>query len=590
MCGFMTSTLKRLAGIVLAFIPAFALLWLVVQNWVNIPFWDEWGVTVQFKALMEGHLDFHTLILQHNESRKLFPRLVMLGLAQWDHWDIRREIIFIFLQICAISLLILRIMRTANKTPWLEAMLLLFTMNLLLFTPAQGENLLWGIQMICFFPPLLLCLVVLTNLSKLPIGLKAVINSALCFVSTFSYANGMTLWALAWPIQMNDEKRAESRARRVIALLLYLAVAAASFGIYFTDYRKPEFSTPFSWSFKHPVLLVRYVLVWIGSSLCRDLNGAPICGGIVVLFLLIVVPAAVYAAVQAKQVREIYPWLIIGSYAVISGGITAAGRMAYNLDQAMSSRYISFSVYLLIALIMLAWWVSKRQPHRTLIGCALAALLAVQVGPWITGWAEISDHPIWGSHTRRLGKTALVFQTIIPDNPNFGLLYPKTPFMLESYASLLALHVLADDRAPVELAQAWSKRESEKGFGSFDRCDLTWMASTTATLRVSGWAAIEDDQRPADYVVLVADSGRGKGKAFNAVPTGYERGDVVYALKKDSLRWTGFDAVIPLSNGPSNATTITAWAVDARNWRARKLSHSFEMTDCFPVVGKKRRN
>jgi hypothetical protein len=587
MHGFMISNLKKLAGIALAFIPAFALLWLLVRNWVNIPFWDEWGVAVQFKALMEGHLDFQTLILQHNESRKLFPRLVMLGLAQWGTWDVRREILFIFLQVCTISLLILRIMRTANKTPWPEAALLLFTMNLLLFTPAQGENLLWGIQMICFFPPLCLCLIVLTNLSKLPIALKALINSALCFVSMFSYANGMTLWALAWPVHLNGDARAESRARRILALLPYVAVAAIGFWVYFTGYKRPEFSTPFSWSLKHPGMLLHYLSAWTGSPLCRDFNGAVICGGIALLFLLIMVSIAVYTSIRARQFREIYPWLVFGGYAVISGGITAAGRMAFSLDQAMSSRYIAFSVYLFVALIMLAWWLSKRQPHRTLIGCALAALLAVQVGPWMTGWAEISDHPIWGSHTRRMGKTALVFRKIIPDNPNFGLLFPETPTLLESYAKMRALNVLPDDEAPAELAQAWSGDEDPKGFGSFDRCDFTWLASTTATIRVRGWAAIPDDQCPADYVVFVAGGSRGNRRAFNALPIDRDRGDVAVTLRKDNLMKTGFDAVIPLSNWPSNATTITAWAVDARNWRAWKLPHSFEMNEGFPAAGRK---
>ena len=68
----------------------------MVTHWVAVPWWDEWltpGETLA--SYSRGTLRFADLWSQHNESRKLFPRLLYLalyvpwlGCALWHELDL----------------------------------------------------------------------------------------------------------------------------------------------------------------------------------------------------------------------------------------------------------------------------------------------------------------------------------------------------------------------------------------------------------------------------------------------------------------------------------------------------------------------
>jgi hypothetical protein len=75
---------------------------------------------------------------------------------------------------------------------------------------------------------------------------------------------------------------------------------------------------------------------------------------IIGLIILIVFSFCFYlwASKLNNQLRELcLPWLLIGSYTLISGVITTVGRVGFGIEQSLSSRYITFSVYLIVALI-----------------------------------------------------------------------------------------------------------------------------------------------------------------------------------------------------------------------------------------------
>ena len=67
-------------------VPAVLLLVQIVQNWVNIPYWDEWGLTAHLRlALQAGTLGPLDLFAQHNDSRFVLPQLLLLPLARLTH-------------------------------------------------------------------------------------------------------------------------------------------------------------------------------------------------------------------------------------------------------------------------------------------------------------------------------------------------------------------------------------------------------------------------------------------------------------------------------------------------------------------------
>src|SRR5262245_10918087 len=52
-------------------------LWLIHNNAVSCPFWDEWDIEARrlYKPWLEGNLTWLKLIEPHNEHRLLLPRL-----------------------------------------------------------------------------------------------------------------------------------------------------------------------------------------------------------------------------------------------------------------------------------------------------------------------------------------------------------------------------------------------------------------------------------------------------------------------------------------------------------------------------------
>ena len=187
-----------------ALLPVVIIGWLITQYWVNVPYYDQWGTPgIIFEKIHEGTLSFKDLVAQHNESRKLFPRLFFISLAYLTKWNIKYELIGILMIACAISISIYRLSQLTLSIDRLTALALLIPVNMLIFSPVQWENLLWGIQIIVFVPILCILLCLIVSYSNLNLPKKIILCAALSTISTYSYANGM----LCWIASFRDGKR-----------------------------------------------------------------------------------------------------------------------------------------------------------------------------------------------------------------------------------------------------------------------------------------------------------------------------------------------------------------------------------------------
>src|SRR2546421_11954874 len=71
--------------------PALLALRIQKKNWINIPIWDEWdtpGLALLHYA--QGALTWGDLLAQHNESRKVVPRLLHIAIASVAGWALRQ--------------------------------------------------------------------------------------------------------------------------------------------------------------------------------------------------------------------------------------------------------------------------------------------------------------------------------------------------------------------------------------------------------------------------------------------------------------------------------------------------------------------
>src|ERR1700704_1767479 len=186
----------------LSVLPGLAAFYMMGTHWVPVPYWDEWDSPgKQLAAYYRGDLGFADLFSQHNESRSFFPRLVYLALYLTAGWDVRCGMVATFVLACAGSAGLYAVSRRTN--PSRGAVLLMFAvMNLLLFSPRQYENFLYAIMGEVFTPACALVFAVLVNLSNLSLKWKALMNAALAFLGTYTFANGMLLWVLAFPLEI----------------------------------------------------------------------------------------------------------------------------------------------------------------------------------------------------------------------------------------------------------------------------------------------------------------------------------------------------------------------------------------------------
>ena len=192
--------LLRALLVVLSLAPA-GLLGLLIIKWgVDVPYWDQWQYVAFFDKLAKGTLTLADLFAQQNEYRQFFPNLIFVVLGWLTHWDVRYEMLGTFLLACLVSHNIFRLGRyTTGGARW-RAWALFLPANLLVFSPVQYENWLFGVQRIYFVPVACITTSFVVAYSRRTAHAKVFICMLLATVSTLSAANGILCWIVVLPV------------------------------------------------------------------------------------------------------------------------------------------------------------------------------------------------------------------------------------------------------------------------------------------------------------------------------------------------------------------------------------------------------
>jgi len=192
-------SIGRLARLLLIATPPLLIGFLIFRDGVDTPFWDEWdGTAPLFEKMAAGTLGFTDFFAQHNEHRILFPRLIFFGLGRLTHWNIRAEL---FVSWFLALICLFNIWQMTWRSGWkdsIRSFWILFSSSVLLFSPLNHDNFLWGFQ-IGFLLPLAgvtACIWVATYVRH---PLNFVFSIILCTICTFSIASGLTGWLLTTP-------------------------------------------------------------------------------------------------------------------------------------------------------------------------------------------------------------------------------------------------------------------------------------------------------------------------------------------------------------------------------------------------------
>lgn len=599
----------RLAGLA-ALLPGIILAILVGRYAVNLPVSDEWGTSVglTLAKAREGTLSLPYLFSPHTESRPFFPRLIALALnaggGGGGEWDVRRGMVLNLVLAAGLSGLLWRVL-DRGRPAW-SRLLVLAGMNVLLFSPAGWEIWLWGQGYLVLLTLVCLGGTLAVNASGLPLAAKAGLNAALAFVGTFSFANGLLLWPLAWP------RRGEEGGRRQAAgggeekgvagggtlpasfilhpATFYAAAAGASLALFFVGFRAAD-RAALPYALGHPGAVIRYFLTWCAGPF-RPV-AAPDAGHVLLGALLVGLFVAGAAWAWRTDRRAAWPWVVLGTFALLSGGLAAMGRTRAGLEFALSSRYAVTAVLLPVAALGAGWTAAGRgawHPGRTAGAAVFLGLLGVFHA---RAFGDSAENMRGAREAREKARDALVFIDLMPGNPQLRPIFPDLDRDLGILrAAVHRFQAVGLVNVPVSspaLEDALGKPPPAAvdpgAVGTFDTC----APRGADQLVVSGWAsdpaAGAVNERPALFVVFqwtpldAAGQPAGRPRPWTVLRADRARPDVARALNRPALARCGFVEAIyrPPGTEGAGAGRVAVWAVDPASGIARPLNHTFDV-------------
>lgn len=549
----------------LILLPALGMWRLIDTYQVPLPLGDEWSTPgALYISWCNGTLTLPELFAQHNESRKLFPRLLYLGMAALSGWDVRDLMVVTFIVMCTTVALFYRLLRiTPDSTPQ-SALIATMAASLFTFAPNQLDNFLWGIQLETFFPGCAVVAIALINLSRLSLLSKAALNGALALVATYTAAHGMLLWVLGVPLLQANESWRNPRPYLIYAG--YFICAAVAIGGYFIGYISPVHHPTFFAGSVGIIDYGRYLTLWVGSYLASPLTNSLAAG---IAALLLCAGAVVGSCALIRRTgswRTFYAGFVILGYAGATAALTAVGRIGIGVEQALEPRYRTFSLFFYLGLVALLYALdcSLRAAHqlqrRVFRASCFVTAAAVLVTTIASYDVEVRRQEIRWKRNLTL-RRALEWMEVIPDNPDFSRIFPDPSYLLPHARKardhrLLRLSWVNDEMAqkarlspPLVLAEDSSLR--------FETCAF----DANHRLWITGIAWLSEANRRADCILIGAIDATGNFKPISVMETGVFREE----LRTTKRRLAGFARTFNPANVPAGDITIAAWAVDLKN-------------------------
>lgn len=588
-------------GFILTIIPAFFMGILIYQNAVNMPFWDDWEISLFLNKIYPKYeLTLQNWLAQANETRYLFPRFIFVGLAylnKWN-WDIRYQMWVSLALACLISINVFRLIKWTISENLFKVIFIAILCNILIFSPVQYENWLWGIQLIVFMP--IAC--VTTCLAVIYSGIsrtnKLILCLILCTISTFSYANGMLSWVIVFPaLAISKTWHWQDIFKQKWLYIPWIAGFTANMAVYFYNYQKPSQTPGLLAGLLNPIESFRYFLSFLGAPFALgihkfDLQGEYIRNNITIGTLLIILFGAawLYLLKHIQESNLIYRmtgWLVIGCYTVVSGLITALGRVGLGIETSVAPRYMTFSIYLPLALIGLIAVIyddaknrgyldkNKKLITQIIIGLLLVSFFGLNILMNEFAIGQIR----WTKLERLHAKTCLAFVNVVVENKCLTeKVYPRLD-------AVKRLAKIVDEKDLIDTKFIYSSKAQDiqgKSTVSADSLGYGWLdkISQVKNLYVAGgWARLPKRKQPADAVLLTYEKAKGYDIIFAISDTRIQRPDVVSATKNQVYLMTGWQRTFSVSKLPKGVLKIKAWAFDTETGKAFPLDGSQQINN-----------
>lgn len=332
-------------------VPFFIITGFIIKYGVNVPVTDQYALIPLFQKLDHGTLAIGDFWTQHNEHRVFFPNLILVALAQITNWNIRAEIaLSLIFSLLSFILIVLLIKNTVLKG--YASYLLIFVLGLFFFSPVQWQNWLWGWQFEWFLCILasISCFYLMSKIDpKKQFSLATAAAVLAAIIASYSLASGIFIWiaGLLYLIIIRVPYK---------NLVVWCASALLTIALYFHGYVSPGRQGPIEAAFEHPVDFIRYFFAYVGRPIADEPYAAILAG----VFMVAVFLAVIYVLYRTKRIQSYAIWISVIIYALLAGAATSSSRIDLGIINALSSRYTSFSLLILISLSVIMWDIFTR--------------------------------------------------------------------------------------------------------------------------------------------------------------------------------------------------------------------------------------
>jgi hypothetical protein len=405
-------------------------IFMVVKSWIPLPFWDQWNNLVSTRVV-----SWAWLVSQNNEHRILFPRLIFWA----DRWlahetnavDLAASVIMQGGLATLMALLAIGMLPRREAVPiWVTGIVGSF-----LFWAVQHENFTWGFQ-VPFFGVLLAAVATFMCVAARVHTWRGAVAAILCeTVALYTLASGILVPVLAVGVAIWV-----GRPRPHLALLALAAIALPAF--YLVGYHAPQQHTdPFQILSNFPDVAL-HSLVQIGGPFAVAAGqpapriAASIGAAGLALFLIISQQVLRGAAKRQEVVL-----VAICAFVLCAAALTAAGRVRFGMEQALSSRYATPVLLFWLAVFFL--FASRlRSPGQIPLTVYVVSIPVLLLMAW--SQPRFAVTAILLAKQRSLATPALLSNVA---DPRLGLASPDPSAPLQDREALLQARttVFADD-------------------------------------------------------------------------------------------------------------------------------------------------
>ncbi len=547
-------------------LPPLALAILLQRNAVDVPYWDEWdddlaGIFLKWHAGIWHLGDFWA---QHNESRLALPRMIFLLLGGFSHWNILREVAFSFSLAIGAATAVYFLGRNTFPGSPTKIWPTFFIASLLIFSPAQYQAWLWGMEFVMYLPLVFILASLLVWQTGISPRRKMFFAGGMALASTLSFSNGLLAWMALFPALFLAEGFAGLQ-KNSRAALLWLLAFFASVAVYFQDYQFPP--SPGFWHVLclDPLRVMEYLCAFLGNPLVNPNSDRAVSAGIAIGGVELTLFACGCVAVFRRRndfawAQRAWPWLTLGGYGILSALLATTGRAAFGATQALSPRYGIFGVCLAVSLVYLLplFFLSSANKTTWKMRAPLALLGVTVIGLHALAWpAAVLNLSVFSLNLRH-AQVCLKFLDVLPPQPatlaNLCPGYDKLKRMADALDQVGVLNY------PLHRTRQLADFKQLSPAGDGGAIETSQVLGTN--LFLTGWARSATQPAPAGCVVFTCESAGTRPQIFALMDSRLVRADLAEKFHSQSFLLAGWQKSCPLADLPKGALTVKAWSYD----------------------------